>query len=263
MLRKKLKGTLKFFWQRRGYDVIQIALIFLIASLSMIVVIMPSMHRPISSNLPIPYYSIINALLVILALWLLYYYLFLRLIGKIPNLLVDKKITYVKALFVGSLWIGWMGEMIHFTADTIGNFMIYNPQDPAWRITHFLDEILGHILSYFAIFIMSTLGVWIEMNHTTSNLTKKQLFVLEIIAFLSGITWSIDLIEGEMVKTFLPLMLIFNVGLTLWGIIHPNKFKSKPWSYFVMLTSWIAILLVILWGLYWQGFPQFSDLGWI
>ncbi len=258
-----VKKLFLFFWQRRDYDVLQIAAIFLLAALSMIVVVLPPMHRPISFKLPIPYYSIANALLVIISLWLLYYYLFLKLAGQVPDFFLDKKMSYIKALFIGSLWIGWMGEIIHFTADTIGNFMPYDPLDPAWRITHFLDEILGHILAYFAIFIMTILGVWLEMNHKNHRLSSKQSTLLVILAVLSGLGWAIDLIEGEMVKTFLPLMLIFNVGLSLWGWFHQDTLQKKPWSFFVLLTNWIAIIFVTLWGFYWRGFPQLSDLGWI
>ncbi len=263
MIHKKIKNLILFFWHRRDYDVLQIAFIFLLAALSMVVVVLPPMHKPISFKLPIPYYSIINALLVMISLWLLYYYLFLRLAGQSPFLFSDKKLSYIKALFLGSLWIGWMGEIIHFTADTIGNFMVYDPLDPGWRITHFLDEILGHVLAYFAIFIMTTLGVWLEMNHKNRHLSSKQLYLLVFLAILGGIGWSIDLIEGEMVKALLPLMLIFNVGLTLWEFFHSQKIIQKPWSLFILITNWVAILLVILWGLYWRGFPQLSDLGWI
>ncbi|MCA1720774.1 MAG: hypothetical protein LC779_06630, partial [Actinobacteria bacterium] len=32
----------------------------------------------------------------------------------------------------------------------------------------------------------------------------------------------------------------------------------------VLITAWAtAVVLLVGWGLYWQGFPQFSELGWI
>ncbi|NOY14842.1 MAG: hypothetical protein GXP43_01340 [bacterium] len=252
---------IRFIWRRRDYEVIHISLIFLVSVLAMVAVILPPLKKPVNPALPIPYYSIVNTLLVSLSLWLLYYYLFLRLVGKDPLLPLSKKITYIRALFLSSLWVGWIGEAIHFTADTIGNFLNHNPNDPAWRIAYFLDEILGHIMAYFAIFIMGILGVMLEMQYKSSQLGKRGIATISFIGFLTGIGWSVALIEGEAAKTFLPLMIIFSGAVILWAGLRKWSISHKPWSLFLLIVNLVAIIFTLAWGIYWRGFPQFSDLG--
>ena len=252
---------IRFIWQRRHYEVIHISLVFLVSVLAMVVVVFPPLKKPVNTNLPIPYYSIVNTLLVSLSLWLLYYYLFLRMVGKDPMLPLTKKISYIKALFLSSLWVGWMGEAIHFTADTIGNFMEPNPADPAWRLTYFLDEILGHILAYFAVFIMGILGVMLEMQHKSSPMSRKGVVTLIVIGILTGVGWSVALIEGEAAKTFLPLMIIFSGAILLWAGLRNWSLSEKPWSLFLLVVNIVALILTLGWGMYWGQFVQFSELG--
>ena len=251
----------RFVWQRRHYEVIHISLVFLVSVLAMVVVVFPPLRKPVNTTLPIPYYSIVNTLLVSLSLWLLYYYLFLRLVGKDPTLPLTKKISYVKALFLSSLWVGWMGEAIHFTADTIGNFMKPNPADPAWRLTYFLDEILGHILAYFAVFVMGILGVMLEMQHKSSPIGKKGVIALGLIGMLTGMGWAVALIEGKAARTFLPLMIIFSGAVLLWASLRDESLKEKPWSLFFVIVNMVALILTLGWGMYWGKFVQFSELG--
>jgi len=213
--------------------------------------------------LPIPYYSIINSTLALAALWLLYYYLFVRLMGQNPHLLPSNKISYTKALFLSSLWVGWAGEIIRFTANTIGLFLVSNPADPAWRITHFLDETLGHIMSFFAFFLMAVLGVILEMEHKYAPVGRRGLIGLIIIGLLSGLGWSVAIIEGELAKTFLPIMVIFIGAILIWGGLRGWRLSHKPWSFFVLIVGLTATVATLLWGFYWGSFPQFSDLGWL
>ena len=39
--------------------------------------------------------------------------------------------------------------------------------------------------------------------------------------------------------------------------------RRYPLAAFFTLAYTLATILLIGWGIYWQGFPQFSDLGWI
>lgn len=252
---------IKFIWHRRHYEVIHISVVFLVSVLAMMVVVFPPLKRPVNTDLPIPYYSIVNTLLVCLSLWLLYYYLFLRMVGKDPLLPLTKKISYIRALFLSSLWVGWMGEAIHFTADTIGNFMVRNPADPAWRLTYFLDEVLGHVLAYFAVFIMGILGIMLEMQHKSSPMGRRGVLLLGLVGLLTGITWSIALVEGEVARTFLPLMIIFSGAVLLWASLRDESLKEKPWSLFFVIVNLVALILVLGWGIYWGRFIQFSELG--
>ena len=46
--------------------------------------------------------------------------------------------------------------------------------------------------------------------------------------------------------------------ILIWG---RKKLAQQPILAFFLVSCLLAVLLFIGWGLYWNGFPQFSDVG--
>jgi hypothetical protein len=57
----------------------------------------------------------------------------------------------------------------------------------------------------------------------------------------------------------LPFALIVVLFAIIWG---RAKLAQRPVLAFFFVTCLVALLLFTVWGLYWGGFPQFTDLGW-
>ena len=134
------------------------------------------------------------------------------------------------------------GHGIHLAANSIGNV---EPSDAV----HLWDETVGHWLWYGGLAgIVATLG-WALREVPTRRDAWAIVFSL---AF--GVTIGTNSIEGGTVALGFACGVLF----VAWGLRHRGRAPE-------LLVPAYAVALVGLagWGIYWRGFPQFSELGWI
>ncbi len=80
--------------------------------------------------------------------------------------------------------------------------------------------------------------------------TKRELY--------HGFTFFLVVIESGT----LPLGMTFAFLAALFGLIWGRKIMSqKPVATFFFISYLVAALFFIGWGIYWHGFPQFSQVG--
>jgi CHASE2 domain-containing sensor protein len=77
---------------------------------------------------------------------------------------------------------------------------------------------------------------------------------------IHGFTFFLIVVEGQTA----PLGVTFAVIATLFGIIWGRrKLKQQPLLLFFFVAYVVATLFFVGWGIYWQGFPEFSQVGMI
>lgn len=134
------------------------------------------------------------------------------------------------------------GHGIHLAANSIANVQ---PSDAV----HLWDETVGHWLWYsgFAV-IVATLA------HALGSVPSMRSAWSLAIALIFGFTVFTNSVEGGTA----PLGLVTAVVFVAWGLRSRGRAPE-------LLVPAYAVTLVCLagWGAYWQGFPQFSELGWI
>lgn len=73
-----------------------------------------------------------------------------------------------------------------------------------------------------------------------------------------GFSYFCIFIEGQTVALGLPFALIVVTFALIWG---RRMLAQRPVLAFFFVSCLVAVLLFAGWGLYWNGFPQFSDVG--
>lgn len=134
------------------------------------------------------------------------------------------------------------GHGIHLAANSVAN------TDPG-ETAHLWDEIVGHYLWYGGLAAVVA-ALALELASRARRVTPWSL----ALAALWGITATTNAVEGGTAAFALATAVVF----ILWGWRYRRRGGAE-------LLAAYAISLVLLagWGLYWRGFPQFSELGWI
>lgn len=134
------------------------------------------------------------------------------------------------------------GHGIHLAANSIANV---EPSDAA----HLWDETVGHWLWYTGLaLIVAILARAVDAVPSPRNAWSLA------FAVVYGLTVFTNSVEGGTVA----LGFLSGAIFVVWGLRRRGRAPE-------LLVPAYALALVCLtgWGLYWRGFPQFSELGWI
>jgi hypothetical protein len=134
------------------------------------------------------------------------------------------------------------GHGIHLAANSIAGF---EPSDAA----HLWDETIGHWLWYSGLAGLVATLAWALRAVTWSR------NVLGLVLALGfGLTICTNSIEGGTPALGLTSAVVF----VTWGVRHRRRLPEL-----LVPAYLLAFVGLVGWGLYWRGFPQFSELGWI
>jgi len=187
-------------------------------------------------------------LLTPLVLIPIYWLLFQSLASERPRL--SGEIIFI---ILAGLWV--MGHGMHLAANSIDNLIDALAKDQiinlkttdVYTLTYFYDEHLSHVIRDIGIVSLAALLIYREWRHPVGAQTVWWQAILG--AILYGFTYFSTFLEGQTVALGLPFAFLVVAFGFLTGIRHLGK---RPV---------LAFLLFAGWGLYWGGFPQFSDVG--
>lgn len=126
-----------------------------------------------------------------------------------------------------------------------------------YKLTYFYDEVLSHYLWHFGIVGLSAFLVWRQWQNPFIE-EQASLWPLVLSGFIHGFTFFLIVIEAGTAPlgvTFATLAILFGL---IWG---RKKTSQQPLFAFFLISYAVATLLFIGWGIYWQGLPQFSEVG--
>ena len=129
------------------------------------------------------------------------------------------------------------GHGLHLAANSVGNARGDAPPVHLW------DEVMGHYVWYGGLYLLVA-ALALAPFETRSAWRWP-------LAALFGFTIATNGVEGGTAV----LTLAVSVAFLAWGV---RRRESLLWSAFGVATALLAG-----WAVYWQGFPQFSELGWI
>lgn len=142
--------------------------------------------------------------------------------------------------FAGILYT--QGHGIHLAANSIAKVA---PTEPA----HLWDEVVGHYLWYGGLAaLVAALGLGL------GDLPRPSLLVTLPLTLLFGFTVFTNSIEGGTA----PMGLVTSSAFLVWGVSQRQRLLGL-----LIPTYGLALAALAGWGIYWLGFPQFSELGWL
>ncbi len=163
-------------------------------------------------------------------------------------------------MVLAALWVE--GQSIHLSANSIDNLIeslarnqvINIKTTDIYHLTYFLDEHLSHYMMHIGMLGLATLLIFREWCNPEDLVTVWWETTLAGVMF--GFFNFCTFIEGQTVVLGLPFCLIIVLFTIIWG---RNNLSKRPLLVFFFITFLIALFLLTGWGLYWGGFPQFSD----
>ena len=169
----------------------------------------------------------------------------------------SRRTEEVAFVAIGAVWV--LGQGMHLSANSINNLIgatSLRPSQDIASLTHFYDEVLSHYLWHGAVIGMAVLLLVREWRRPLDATTTWGMTALA--ALLYGFTLFCIFVEGQTVLLGLP----FSTGVVLFVVVRARHVLARrPVLAFFGVSRAIAFVLLTGWGLYWGGFPQFSDVG--
>lgn len=165
-------------------------------------------------------------------------------------------------MVLAALWVE--GQGIHLSANSIDNLIeslarnqvINVKTTDIYHLTYFFDEHLSHYMMHIGMLGLAALLIYHEWRNPAGLATTWWAAILAGIIY--GYIYFGIFIEGQKVALGLPFSLILVLFAIIWG---RNKLAQRPLLAFFFITCLVALFLFTGWGLYWGGFPQFTDVG--
>jgi len=150
-----------------------------------------------------------------------------------------------------------LGQGMHLAANSIGHVLEGMEGTDINTLGHFYDEVLSHYLWHFGVAGLSATIIYRQWRHPLADdNTSTGLSILAGIIY--GFTYFALIIEGATA----PLGVPFTILAVLFMAIFARKYiRHEPVIFFLFIGYVFALLLFIGWGIYWQGLPEFSEVG--
>ena len=154
-----------------------------------------------------------------------------------------------------AFWIE--GQGMHLAANSIGHLLKGIEGSDIYSLTNFYDEVLSHYLWHFGIFGLSALAISRQWRNPFAEGK-----IVSRLPILAGIIHGFSLFVIVIEAGTAPLGMTFAILVTLLGLIWGRKrFNQQPVLLFFFITCLVAVLLFAGWAIYWQGLPEFSEVG--
>ena len=165
-------------------------------------------------------------------------------------------------MVLAALWV--LGHGMHLAANSINNLvenLAKNLQidiigTDIHTLIYFYDEKLSHYLWYSGILGLMALLSYREWKRPSNQTTVWWMVILA--GFIHGFTLFCVFLEGQAVALGLPFIAIFTLLVLIWG---RRKLSNQPLLAFFLIACIVAAIMFLGWGLYWGGFPEFSEVG--
>ena len=163
-------------------------------------------------------------------------------------------ITLVFTIFA-AFWV--LGQGMHLAANSIGHLLKGMEGSDAYILADFYDEVLSHYLWHFGVIALSGLLIYRQWRHP---LTKGRALNWAIIlaGVLYGFTYFALIIEGATTPMGVPFSVLAVLFMLIYG---RRKLTQQPVLFFFLVGYLFAILLFLVWGIWWGGLPEFSQVG--
>lgn len=165
--------------------------------------------------------------------------------------------TWAKWGFLFAMVFFIEGHGLHLAANSIRHYLEVGSD--ADRYAYFFDGVLSHIIWRIGTVGLAALLIW---RHTRTATLSGGHLAVGAAALLYGLTTAISAVEGQTVPLDLPSSVVIAAVLAFWWR-RIGRLPGDAVFAALGLAYALAMIALIGWGIYWGGFPEFSELGWI
>lgn len=165
-------------------------------------------------------------------------------------------------IIFAAIWV--LGHGMHLSANSVNNLAeaLAREQEiditgtSIYTLTYFYDESLSHYLWHIGVIGLAAVLIYREWRRPAGIPTVWWATLLGGLIY--GFTSFSIFLEGETVPLGLPAVVIITLFTLIWG---RTKLARQPLLAFFFIAGLVAVVLFTGWGLYWRGFPPFSEVG--
>ena len=158
-------------------------------------------------------------------------------------------------LVLSSLWV--LGQGMHLAANAISHLTKEMPGSDIDTLTYFLDEVLSHYLWHIGLVGLSALLIYRQWKYPFAN--ERSRLVAEIAGgIIYGLVYFIMIVEAGTAPLGVPFAALVVLFTLIWG---RHGLRQQPILAFFFTGYLVAALLFLIWGIYWGGLPEFSEVG--
>ncbi|OVE80411.1 hypothetical protein BVY01_00325 [bacterium I07] len=163
-------------------------------------------------------------------------------------------------LFLGIIFF-IEGHGMHLSANAITRHLAGKEYTDIFKLTYFFDEILGHLL-WDGGFILISIGFICSVYKEAPPIQQRNWKLLIPASLLYGFTMFCMAVEGQTVAMTLPVSIVFLLFLSP-KVFMKARDRVHSIIVFYLISYAVGLLLFIYWFVRNNGFPEFSELGWI
>ena len=209
----------------------------------------PFLGKPFN---PYPLMKVADVFDVLTPLVLLPLYWLLYRIGQPKPITRSGMIIF---FIFAALWA--QGQGMHLSANSIHHLLEGMETTNIYKLTYFYDEVLSHYIWHIGIVGISAFIIYSQWQNPFTN-EQAPLWPLVLAGVIHGFTLFLIVIEAGTA----PLGVTFAFLAGLFGLIWGRRrISQQPVATFFFISYAVATLFFIGWGIYWQGLPQFSEVG--
>ncbi len=161
----------------------------------------------------------------------------------------------VAFLVLAALWV--QGQGMHLAANSIGHLLDSQKGTDPQLLTHFYDEGLSHYLWHLGVVGLAALLLWRQWQHPFKG-ERSSLVMESVGGVIYGLTYFVSTVEAGTGWLGVP----FAAGVVAFGLLRGRQaVREQPILAFSLVAYGLAAILFLGWAIYWQGFPQFSEVG--
>ena len=157
-------------------------------------------------------------------------------------------------LVLAALWV--MGHSTHLAGNAIGHLTESLAETEAGQLTHFIDEVLSHYLWLLGIIGLAALILYRQWRHPFAGPAEGLALVL-VAAAIHGLNYFLSVVEAGTNG----LGIGFAVAVVVFGLLRRRELGPRPQARIIVIAYAQSLLLLLAWGLYWGGLPEFSAVG--
>jgi len=165
-------------------------------------------------------------------------------------------------MVIAALWV--LGQGMHLSVNSVNNLIealaekqvIDITDTDIYRLAYFYDEHLSHFVWHAGILGLAAFLIQREWHRPVG--TSVSWRATAFGGLIHGFTIFCLVLEGQTIPLGFPFAAIIILLILIWG---RQKLGQQPLLAFFFIAFSAATVLFVGWGMYWGGFPQFTDVG--